>query len=150
MTEAEHVRILQFFLSLGLLWFAYSFMYQKTRRSVFREDLFTIRDNLFDYMWQHDLSYDLLAYRLMRNLLNSTIRSAHYLKPVLVLSLTAYLRRHPTRHTLEEAIGEIEDPEVRTHFQEVKIQFCSRLRRYVFLEGLQWLVFKPVFLLKDK
>ena len=66
MTDEEHLRVVQFFAAVGMLWVWYIFMYKRTRADRLREDLFTIRDELFDYMWQHGLPYNLPAYRRMR------------------------------------------------------------------------------------
>ena len=49
-------------------------MYRLTRVDAFREDIFSIRDELFDYMWRNNLPYDMPAYRLTRLQLNGMIR----------------------------------------------------------------------------
>jgi len=58
---------------LCVLLIIYKFFYQKTRLDQFREDLFTIRDELFDYMWKNNLDYNLQAYRELRSMLNGFI-----------------------------------------------------------------------------
>lgn len=146
MAEEQHLRIVQAFLAVGVLWVWYVFMYKRTRADRFREDLFTIRDELFDYMWQHGLSYDLPAYRQMRDMLNGGIRFSEQLNLMPVL-LVSYLVRDVDSNkefSLKKALKEIDDPETRAYFAEVYHKVGSRLFRRVLLEGPPWLLFKPV------
>ncbi len=146
MAAEDHLRIVQIFFAVGVLWIGYGYMYKRTRADRLREDLFTIRDELFDYMWQHRLSYDLPAYQQMRDFLNGGIRFSEQLSLIPVL-LLAYLLRGVRPHkkfSLQEAIKEIDDPETRAYFEGVHYKVGSRLYRRVFLEGLHWLLFKPV------
>ena len=145
MAIEEHLRIVQFFLAVGVLWVWYIFMYKQTRADRLREDLFTIRDELFDYMWQHELSYDLPAYQRMRDFLNGGIRLADQFN-LLFLLLLAYFTRDARRRekfTLRTAIKDIDDPVTTAHFEEVYHRVALRLLSRVFLEGPQWLFFKP-------
>ena len=139
----EVSQITQFFIGLGLLFFVYHYMYKRTRLDQLREDIFTMRDELFDYMWQHNVSYQLPAYQLMRNLLNGLIRFADKLSLPAVF-LLAYFS-HPSRQTpaLHAAIEEIPDPEVRNHFIKVNSRVFHRIVTHLLLEGPLWLVFKP-------
>lgn len=76
MTDSR-VLVAEFFLTVGALWFVYSYLYKRIRLDAFRETLFTVRDDLFDYMWQHNLPFDNRAYGLLRSSLNGMIRTAN-------------------------------------------------------------------------
>ncbi|MBU1700297.1 MAG: hypothetical protein KJ970_03635 [Candidatus Eisenbacteria bacterium] len=147
MTETQYVQVIQFFLWVGVAWFAYSFLYRRTRVDDFREDIFTIRDQLFDYMWQHGLPYELPAYQQMRDSLNGMIRTAHMLNVAEFFLFAFFYRRGPRRHQLLEVIGEIKDPEVRKEFLRVYQVVQHRLVRFLFLEGVQATVFWPIIYL---
>ena len=121
-------------LALMALVFGYGVMYRKTRIDGYREDLFTILDELFDFMWKNDLDFDLPAYRRMRDLLNGAIRAAAWTTPLLVV--LAVGRAGQTRDRLSEAIAEIADPEVRAHFTGVRDRFRNRFFDYLFAEGV--------------
>jgi len=146
MADEEHLRIVQVFLAIGVLCVWYVVMYKRTRADRLREDLFTIRDELFDYMWQHGLSYDLPAYQQMRDLLNGGIRFSEQLNliPVLLVAYLVHRVRPHKEFSLPKAIKEIDDPETRGYFEEVYYKVGSRLYRRVLLEGLYWPLFKPV------
>jgi len=146
MVSDEHLRIIQFFLGLGVFWGWYVFMYRRTRTDRLREDLFTMRDQLFDYMWQHGLSYDLSAYQQMRDFLNGGIRFADRLN-LIPLLLVAYLVRDVRPYkdlSLPKAIQEIDDPTTRIYFEKMYHKAGRRLYRRVFLEGFYWPLCKPV------
>ena len=149
MSDQEHLQIVQFLISVGLLWFGYSYIYRRTRADRFREELFTIRDQLFDHMWQHRLSYDLVAYRTLRDFLNGGIRVVDELNlfPVLLLAyLTRHSRKGVGKDTTLEEIAKIGDSQTRKHFEQIYNQVTMRLAKYVFLEGIHWVIFKPIHL----
>ena len=63
MNSTDHLHIIQLTAGLGLLFFGYSFMYVRTRLDNFREHLFSLRDELFDYMWKNDIPYSMPAWK---------------------------------------------------------------------------------------
>lgn len=145
MTEQEHVQLILVMVGLAGTWFVYSVVYQRTRQRAFREDLFTIRDELFDYMRQQGLSFDLPAYGRMRYLINGLIRFSERIQFVPTMLLLFATRRDAYGgDRLSSAIAEIQDPAVRAHFESVQAHVAERLLKFVFLEGPQALVFKPI------
>ena len=131
------VSILQVFLGVGLVGFAYAHMYRKTRTDRYREDLFTLRDALFDYMWENRVPFDLPAYRLTRQLLNGAIRAADSVSLWSLLLVAVFVRRqqwHEDR--LSVALDAIPDPALRSHFRDVRVQFGHRLGRFLVAEGI--------------
>lgn len=67
---------LLFWLLLGLLWWLYVDVYYKYRLDLFRQNLFEIRDALFDEAEKHGL-FEAKAYTMTRITLNGMIRFAH-------------------------------------------------------------------------
>ena len=102
-------------------------MHRRTRVDRFREGLFTLRDEFFDYMWKHDISFDLPAYRLMRAFLNGAIRAAGDITPTMFVVVMFAVRRHAPAPALSAAIGEIEDPSIREHFRQTRSNFVELL-----------------------
>jgi len=135
------------FLGVALLLFAYGYMYRRTRLDRYREDLFSIRDRLFDYMWKHGLSYDLPAYRVTRDMLNGGIRVAQSLSLPVILAFVCLSRGKFKDSGVVNAINSIEDDTTRMRFLEVYREVASRTFTYLCLEGPQWIVFKPIQLL---
>jgi len=145
-STSEHQQILGFFLGVGLLLFGYGFMYRRTRLDCLREDLFTIRDSLFDYMWQHSLSYDDRAYQYLRYMLNGAIRYAVELRPFTILAF--WLLVHPNGREFNDILQKEDlDPEVKTYFSGVRRRVGRRLLQYVFLEGPECLLYGPIQIL---
>lgn len=144
MSIEELTEMLQLAIATGLLLFVYFVMYRRTSCDRFREDIFAIRNNLFDYMWQNGISYDLAAYRLMRALLNGLIRTAPWVDFFSILLLRYATRHDPPRSELPAAIRAIDTPETKEYFQTVLKQVRRRILRYLYLEGIQWVVFRPI------
>ena len=131
MSEFDHVGVVQFFLSLSLLYFAYTFMYRRAKRDRFREDLFTIRDSLFDYIWQNELSYELPAYQELRDLLNGAIRFAAEMSFTSLLLYRRALRDVVPESSLLETINSIEDLAVRKRFLNTYQEVGIRMAKHV-------------------
>ena len=115
MDAQDQVAIAQLCLSLGLVGVAFGYMNRRTRADRYRENLFTLRDELFDYMWKHDISFDIPAYRLMRTSLNGAIRAVGAVSPLAFVGLMFWLiRRAPARpDRFRSAISDVEDEGLR-------------------------------------
>ena len=57
------------------------------RIDLFRQQMFALRDELFDYAADENIGFDSAAYTLLRDLMNGFIRFAHNLTPYRVLML---------------------------------------------------------------
>ncbi len=62
---------------IGLLWILYFWMYRNYRLDAFRQDLFAIRDELFDMAIAGDVGFDNRAYRMLRSSINWNIQFGH-------------------------------------------------------------------------
>lgn len=145
MNTLAYLQLLELFISVGFLLFAYLYMYQKTRLDTYREDIFTIRDRaLFDYMWKNGLQYDLPAYQKLRDFTHGLIRTAPWARPGIALVLDYLDRHHPVQDNIQKLIDEIPEETHRAYFQKVYLQLRQRARRYLFFEGIPWLIFKPI------
>ncbi len=63
--------------SLSFLWFVYAFLWRELKVEMYRQRLFKIRDELFDFATDGNISYDHPAYIAIRLSTNSLIRYAH-------------------------------------------------------------------------
>lgn len=137
MDPQEQLAIAQLCLSVGLIAFAIGYMHRRTKVDRYRESLFTLRDELFDYMWKQGLSYDLPAYRLMRAFLNGAIRVAGDVTPLSFVAIMLAVSRHaPARHPLAAAIEAIEDPSTRERFVRTRSDFVRALLAFLGPIGL--------------
>lgn len=144
MTETMLFQLFQAVLAIGSAIALYLIFYRRTRADSFREDMFTIRDEVFDYFWQNNLSFESPSYMLLRDSLNGAIRVGDQLN-ILVFVQTAkemVVRGENGRWT--ESISRVKDPVHRAYFQKVQERMALRIMKYLFLEGFAGLLFNPI------
>lgn len=120
--------IIQSLLSLIVFSLIVFGLWPSQRTDLFRQQMFALRDELFDFAADENISFDDPAYTLLRNLMNGFIRYAHNLTPFRLLA--AYLRSKfvpPSSHSNWtkswcEAVNKVENAETRTRLN----QFHSR------------------------
>src|SRR5437870_7065311 len=149
MTDYERVLIAQFGLVVAIAWFVYAYVYKRTRQDAFRERLFGMRDELFDYMWKSGLSYDLPAYGRLRRALNGMIRTVDTGDYNLI---TFWLRARALHgqqavpvNEVARAISAIEAPEVRKHFNDVYMEVGLHGLTHLVFEGPLSVLLTPLF-----
>lgn len=89
----------------------------------FRQRMFALRDELFDFAADGHVKFDERAYVLLRNLMNGTIRYAHNLTPY--RTVMSFLRwkclsdgpANAWSQAWEQALKGIEDTETRTQLE---------------------------------
>lgn len=118
---------------LGLYWLV-STLYRRYRLDQFREQLFELRDSLFDLVVEGGLQYSDRAYGQVRSMINGSIQYAHKLGFIEIL-LFAFSTRAEDKQ-LTEALAEHErrwkrslslvDDEAEGHLQSVR----DRLHAY--------------------
>jgi hypothetical protein len=81
------VNTLHFGVSLFALWLLYFIAWREHRLDAFRQRLFAVRDELFDFALAGEIAFDDSAYITLRNLANGMIRYAHRLNFSRVLVL---------------------------------------------------------------
>lgn len=77
MTEAQVMEAMLSIASLAIVWFLVSSAWPSYRLAAFRQDLFDVRDALFDVAMANPDLFKHESYRLLRNRINITIRFAH-------------------------------------------------------------------------
>jgi len=81
---------------LGLIWHGYV----TWRLAAFREQLFTLRAELFDYAANGDIAFDSVPYVMLRTMLNGFLRFGHRMDGIPFLVFMARLAtEEPTEHS---------------------------------------------------
>jgi hypothetical protein len=117
------IEIIQLSIALFLLWAFVYYCYRDYRLDMFREELFVIRAELFEFAANGDVPFDSPAYTILRNFINQMIRYAHtftILRFGIVQSLNS-LYPNCMRNVIEEwkgAVERIESEETRNHLYE--------------------------------
>lgn len=123
MSGAQFSIIVQSALSLGVLILIVFVLWPNQRADLFRQQMFTLRDELFDFALDGHIAFDNSAYKLLRNLMNGTIRYAHNLTPY--RTVISFLRWKCTSNeptdgwsvSWERALKGIEDADTRTQLE---------------------------------
>ncbi len=132
MTQAElGFEGLKIAASLAMALFAYFVVYRTARLEKYRQDLFIIRNRLWDQMRERKL-LDAPAHRRLRDTLNAFIRAAPYTN-LLVLWLIG--RRSPGTDeiSISELIEHVEDAEARQLLLTAQEATTSCLMRHLFI-----------------
>jgi hypothetical protein len=79
MTPNEIANVLESLVLTALITVVLLRWWATARLDAFRQDLFIVRDKLFDYAQEGKIGFDDPAYRLLRQLFNGMIRYAHQL-----------------------------------------------------------------------
>jgi hypothetical protein len=124
MTPVELTIAIQSLLSLIVLVIVVFGLWPAQRMDLFRQQMFAIRDELFDFAAEGNVKFDEPAYLLLRQLMNGFIRYAHNLTPY--RTLMAFLRWKVTPNQLVEtwspawdaAMKNISDQNIRAKLQE--------------------------------
>jgi hypothetical protein len=118
MSAAELDIVIGSLLSLVVLTILVFALWPEQRIDVFRQQMFTLRDELWDFAADGKVSFEEPAYTLLRQLMNGFIRYAHNLTPyrtILSFLRWKYVTREPLHDWTEHwnrALSQLEDPEV--------------------------------------
>ena len=112
------IEIINLSIGLFILWAFVYLCYRDYRLDIFREELFIVRNELFEYAASGALPFDSPAYSLLRNFVNQMIRYAHsltftrYITVVIINSIHGD-GRHNIIMEWKKAVARIESEEVR-------------------------------------
>ena len=133
---------------LGLLglWVALFYLWRDFRNDAYREDIFSVRDEMFLYAADGNISFDDPAYTLLRTRMNGLLRHGHELTLTRLFILSAVCR-DARNESLEAWQRAVEQLPVETR-KEI-IDFNLRVNIFVFQHLLyvsffRYLVFRPL------
>jgi hypothetical protein len=92
--EAQIATVLRVAIALSLMLFLF-WRFCRYRLEAFRQELFSIRNALFDDAYAGVISFNHPAYQMTRESINSLIRFAHRLNTIQLILLLIVYRRHP-------------------------------------------------------
>lgn len=106
----NEIDTLLFLLSLTA-YFAWLHYYKKYQLDSYRQDIFTIRDELFVYAAQGKISFEHDAYQMARTYLNGSIRFAERLSFLRMLIMRVEFKKHDSHFDkeIEKKLGGLND-----------------------------------------
>ncbi|GEM_PF-2169952 len=131
-------------LALLFLWAFVFWAWRGYRVDVFREKLFALRDELFDYASAGNISFDQPAYWMLRKTMNSAIRFAHvftFTRLTVAILLGGASRTSNTIEQWQNAVNQLESIRVQAKLRE----FHNRMNLVIFTETLGALV-RPILI----
>lgn len=123
-TELQLANVLQFSVVGGFWIFVFWKMIPDWRLDSFRQDMFVVRDELFDYAADGNIAFDHPAYRLLRTQMNGFIRYGHHLTvfrgllTVAIHMVSGIPRRTTWYAEWQKALESIEDVAVRQRLEQ--------------------------------
>ncbi len=102
-TPDFQINCIKSLLALAGLWYLLFWLYRDFRLDVFRQELFALRDRLFDLSTNQSLNYDHPAYGTLRRTINGFIRFGHRLtlNQVILLVIVSRYRRTQVVHSFD-------------------------------------------------
>jgi hypothetical protein len=85
------------YINLILLWILFFWLYRDYRLQYFRQQLFALRDELFDMALSNELRFDDPAYGQLRSTINGTIQYGHQLGFLQLVCLWWFTNSDPVR-----------------------------------------------------
>lgn len=139
--------VLRSVLGLMILWFFVYYLWRDYRIDSFRDDLFSIRDRMFLFAANGNISFDHPAYALLRNRMNTVLRYGHAFTMTRMLIALATHDKMPRGEAIarwEQAVEELPD-EMRRMMKEFNICFAvASLQHMVYLSFFRYVVVRPV------
>jgi hypothetical protein len=133
MTRMElGVEGLRLALTLGAALFVYAVFWRNSRRDAYCQDLFRLRDELWDYAADRGL-LDSDAHRRLRDLANSLIRTAPVAHLFVVLPAFLLIRLPKGSPPTRQVIENMPDPGDRRVFEKLQDRMTYRLTRHLLL-----------------
>lgn len=133
MTGAEHFSLLVSVIPTIILFLIYWIVLRpRTRLIMFRDDMFSLRDHVFDAMHQTKSSFDDPGYCEFRNLINGTIRISATINPLMIgwMLMKGYVEGGVHAPPHEKARTDC----VRLILKHAENHYKARVVRFVFFE----------------
>jgi hypothetical protein len=137
--------VLQSVIGLFGLWVGIHYLWQDFRRDSFREDIFTVRDELFLYAAEGNIDFSDPAYRILRNRMNALVRHGHdlTLTRAFLLGITHEGTKNEITVRWEEAIERLPvEVEQAIKMYNLRIAIFV-LQHVVYCSFLRYLVVRP-------
>jgi hypothetical protein len=141
------IEMVELSIALFLLWAFVYYCYRDYRLDAFREELFAIRGDLFEFAASGHVPFSSPAYTILRNFTNQLIRYAHTLTMSRFIIVQWLASRDPNcvRNVIQEwkaAVAEMESEETRNNLYAFHTRIVDSIalqlaRRSVFLLSLE-------------
>lgn len=141
------IALAQSLVSVGIMLLIWTIPGGRLRRDSFRSRVRRIRDELFDFMIQHDYEFSLPAYCDTRQVLNGMIRCSNYFSVLTFFhSFWLGLRSYESESSVREHIDELQDERLKAALSSALNRATREMIGFIFLRSLFGLACIPVML----
>jgi hypothetical protein len=138
--------VLRSVLSLMGFWFFVYYLWRDYRIDSFRDHVFSIRDRMFLYAAQGNISFEHPAYTLLRNRMNAVMRYGHVFTMSRMLIALATHEKMPKGEAIkkwEQAVEQLPS-EIQRKMKEFNLCFAiALLQHMLYLSFLRYAVLRP-------
>jgi hypothetical protein len=131
------------------LWIAVYYLWRDFRNDAFRDDIFSVRDRMFLYAAQGNISFEHPAYTILRNRMNALLRHGHEftLTRLVLLLATGNVEKDQALIAWESALAELpsETQEKLKDFNVCVTIFV--LQHVVFFSFFRYIILRPAMFL---
>lgn len=133
-------------LALFALWIVIYYLWPDFRRDAFREDIFSIRDEMFMYAAEGNISFDDPAYTILRNRMNGILRHGHeFTLTRMALIMMTHGDAKPKELILWEAAMEKLPASVQDQMRDFNVRVAIFvLQHVVFYSFFRYIVVRPI------
>ena len=154
MTEQEFILVIEALLCIALLVWFFSMPWQSLWTAISRQQLFELRDRLFDIAADERIEFSNTAYQQLRDYLNGCIRFSHKITfaSLMVGALFPGLQTHK-KYNLPEAIEGVADERVRQEMRDIFLKSAVILVRHMVIRSpFLWilLALAPLIVISNK
>lgn len=154
MTEQDFIIVIEALLCTAILVWFFSNPWQSLWTAVSRQELFELRDRLFDIAADERIEFSDTAYKQLREYLNGCIRFAHKITFGSFMAAAAYpgSLAHK-KYNLPEAIERVTDEEVRQEMRDIFLKSVFILLRHMVIRSpFLWILlgFAPLIVISNK
>ncbi len=144
MSPAATVEALSTLISLLGLWVLFFWLYRDYRVDTFRQQLFSLRDQLFDYAVSRQIAFDHPAYGFHRRNINGMIRFAHRLTLTWLFTVLLIRRLRPAPE-FEQAFHAEREQAIRSAPVHAQAKLRGFWDRSLILAAEHLMLCSPVF-----
>ena len=135
--QYQLINALFWLLAIIVFWFAYYWLYRDYALDSFRQKMFAVRDDLFDFAAEGNISFDHPAYTILRTTMNGYVRFGHRLRLLDVLlfwmlvpnKIIKKIEKQSFKKQYEESIKDL-DENTRKHIEHYRLKMTSIVISY--------------------
>lgn len=135
-------------LALFFLWIVVNYLWPDFRCDAFREDIFSVRDEMFLYAVQGNISFDHPAYTTLRNRMNTILRHAHEftLTRLVLVLLTRDNQKNEEIVRWEKAVNDL-PADTQAKMKDFNLRFAIFVLQHLFYYSFfRYMIFRPLML----